>query len=70
MPMTLVVPDEIADSAYEIAASTGESPENLLLKTLSAHFPPISPELQAEFGFWDQVSDETMRRFEAAEGPI
>lgn len=35
----------------EIASSVGDSAERL----------PISPELQAEFDFWDQVSDETMR---------
>ena len=70
MPMTLTVPDEIAIPAQEIAASTGDSAENLLLQTLYAHFPPISPELQAEFDFWERVSDETTRRLEAAEGPI
>ena len=68
MPMTLVVPDEIAHSAYEIAATTGDSAENLLLKTLYAHFPPISPELQAEFDAWERLSDEDMARLNEREG--
>ena len=67
MPMTLTVPDEIALPAQELAASTGDSAENLLLQTLYAHFPPISPELQAEFDFWERVSDETMRLFNEQE---
>ena len=30
--------------------------------------PSLPPELQAEFDEWEQVSDEDMRKFEAAEG--
>ena len=70
MSLTLTVPDEIANSALEIAASTGDSAEHLLLKVLYTHFPPISPELQAEFDAWEEISNESMRRFEAAEGLV
>ena len=49
MSLTLAIPDEIAHSAQEAAASTGASVEQLLLQALQAHFPPISPELQAKF---------------------
>lgn len=66
--MTITVPDEIAHSAQEIAAGTGDSAEHLLLQALYAHFPPISPELQAEFDAWEEISNETMQSFEAAEG--
>ncbi len=60
MSMTLTVPDEIALSAQEIAASTGDSAEHLLLQVLQRHFPPIpiSPELQAEFDAWEKISNE------------
>lgn len=62
MPMTLTVPDEIANSAQEIAAETGNSAEALLLQALYSHFPPVSPELQAEFDEWEQATDEDMAR--------
>jgi hypothetical protein len=65
--MTLTVPDEIALPAQELAASTGESAENLFLQTLYAHFPPASPELQAEFDAWEQASDEDMIRLNEQE---
>lgn len=68
MSLTLAIPDEIAHSAQEAAANTGTSVEQLLLQALQAHFPPISPELQAEFDAWEEISNESMRRFEAAEG--
>jgi len=68
MAMTLTVPDDITLSVQEIAAGSGTSAEHLLLQALQAHFPPISPELQAEFDAWEEISTETMRRFEAAEG--
>lgn len=67
MSMTLTVPDEIAHSVQEIAADTAE---HLLLQVLYAYFPPISPELQAEFDAWEEISNESMRRFEVAEVPI
>ena len=67
MPMTLTVPDEIALPAQELTASAGESAENLLLQTLYAHFPPITPGLQAEFDAWEQASDEDMIRLNAQE---
>lgn len=70
MSLTLAIPDEIAHLAQEAAASTGTSVEQLLLQALQAHFPPISSELQAEFDAWEEISDETMRRFESAEGVI
>ena len=49
MSMTLARPGEIAHSAQEIAAGTGDSAERLLLQALYAYFPPIRPKLQAEF---------------------
>ena len=68
MPMTLTIPDEIAHSAQEIAAGTGDSAERLLLQALYAYFPPIRPELQAEFDAWERSSDEDMARLDAEEG--
>ncbi len=68
MSMTLAIPDEIAQSVQETAANTGTSVEQLLLQALQAHFPPISPELQAEFDAWEEISVESMRIFEATEG--
>lgn len=66
--MTLAVPDEIANSAQEIAAETGNSAESLLLQALYTHFPSVSPELQAEFDAWEELSAESMKKFEATEG--
>lgn len=68
MPLTLAIPDEIARPAHETAASTGTSVEQLLLQAIQAHFPPISPELQAEFDAWERSSDEDMARLDAEEG--
>ncbi len=68
MSLTLAIPDEIAHSAQEAAASTGASVEQLLLQALQAHFPPISPELQAKFDAWERFSDEDMARLDAEEG--
>ncbi len=66
--MTLTVPDEIAHSAQKLAAGTDASAEALLLQALYTHFPPVSPELQAEFDAWDEISEESMKKFEATEG--
>jgi len=66
--MTITVPDEIAHSAQEIAAGTGDSAEHLSLQVLYAHFPPVSSELLAEFDAWERSSDEDMARLDAEEG--
>jgi len=67
MPMTLAIPDEIAHSAQAVAG-TGDPAERLLLQALYAYFPPIRPELQAEFDAWERSSDEDMARLDAEEG--
>jgi len=65
--MTLTVPEDIAQSAAELAKTSGLSAEGLLLQALHAHFPPITPELQAEFDAWERASDEDMARLEERE---
>jgi hypothetical protein len=56
--MTVTVPDEIAEAAQELSKHTGVEPEQLLIKALRIHFPPVPPELQAEFEAWDRASEE------------
>ena len=68
MGLTLTIPDEIARAAEALAEATGDSPEELLLQALRAHFPPLSPELQEEFSAWERASDEDMARLEKHEG--
>lgn len=73
MSLVLTVPDEIADAAKALSQRSGASPEELLLRALRAHFPPIPAELIAEFDAWEQASDTDeavfqQRMKEAADG--
>ena len=60
--MTVTVPDEIAEAAQELSKHTGVEPEQLPIKALRIHFPPVPPELQAEFEAWDRASEEDALR--------
>ena len=73
MSLVLTVPDEIADAAKALSQRSGKSAEELLLRALRAHFPPIPADLVAEFDAWEQASDEDEAVFqqrlnEAADG--
>lgn len=63
MSLTLIIPDEIAQAAEQMAKSSGSSTEAVLLKALETYFPPVSPELQSEFDAWNDASDEDSIRF-------
>ncbi len=65
MRLSLMVPEEIADSVHEIASRSGQTTDNLLLDALRAHFPPIPEALLAEFNALEQASDEDFRLLEA-----
>lgn len=67
MPLMLSVPDEIARAAEALAETSGTTPEELLIQALHAHFPPLPPELQAEFKAWERASDEDMARLDEQE---
>lgn len=67
--MTIQVPDEIAKAAKVLSKSTGVSAEQLLVDALRAHFPPITPELQAELDAWELASDQDAARVEQSLGP-
>ena len=58
MAMNITIPDEIAQAAEALARDTGSSAERVLVEALKAHFPPIPPELQAEFDAWERASDQ------------
>lgn len=62
--MTLTIPDEIAQAAQVLAQRGAASPEQLLLRALAAHFPPVPPALQDEMDAWERASDEDMARFD------
>ena len=62
--MILTIPDEIARAAQELAESGNLSPQDLLLRALQAHFPPLDSELQDEFDAWERASDEDMARLD------
>jgi hypothetical protein len=62
--LTLLVPDEIAEAAQELSQRYGQTPEQLLLQALRAHFPPIPDALRAEFEALERASDEDFKRFE------
>ena len=66
--MTLTIPEEIAQAAHALSQSTGIAPERLLLRALQAHFPPVPPELQAEFDAWELASDEDMAKMNVQAG--
>ena len=67
MPLTLTIPDDIARAAEALAKTAGATPQELLIQALHAHFPPLAPELQAEFEAWERASDEDMARLEESE---
>ena len=58
MSLTLTIPEEMAREAQKIASASGDTAEGLLLRALQAHFPPLPPDLKAEFDAWEQASDE------------
>ena len=64
MSIVLTVPDEIALAAEELSSRSGETPESILLNALSAHFPVIPADLQAEFDALEQASDEDFLKVE------
>jgi len=64
LSLLLTVPDEIATAARELSHRSGSSPEELLLRALRAHFPPIPAELAEEFDAWEQASDHDLSAFE------
>lgn len=64
MSLTLAVPSKIALAAEAMAEHSGASQEDLLLRALQAHFPPVSAELQDELDAWNLASDEDLARFE------
>lgn len=68
MPLTLTVPEEIARAAEALGASSGTSPEALLIQALEAHFPPLAADLQAEFDAWERASDEDLARLDEPSG--
>ena len=67
MSLTISVPDEMAAAVEELAARCGQTPEQLLLNALRAHFPLIPVELQDEFDALERASDEDYARFEQEE---
>jgi hypothetical protein len=62
VPLIITVPDDIAREAEAIAQRSGTTAQELLIQALQAHFPPLSPELRAEFDAWEQASDEDMAK--------
>ena len=63
MPMTLIVPDDVAAVAAEVADKRGVSAEELIVETLRIHLPPIPAELLEEFELWEKASDEDFVKF-------
>jgi len=62
-PIVLTIPDDISDRAREIAETTAQPVEQVLLdhlKTLSAPLPTLPPELQAELDALKHLSDDTL----------
>ena len=68
MPLTLEIPEDIAESAREVATRAGKPAEKLLIEALRAHFPPISDELRAEFEEWELASEEDIANFNRIHG--
>jgi len=57
MGIVLHVPDDIAVAAQDLAAKSGLDANRVLLDALRAHFPPVPPELRAEFDSLERASD-------------
>lgn len=68
MSITLEIPEEIAQAAERLARDSGTTPEQVLLGALKAYFPPIPPELQAEFDAWERASEHDAAALGRAEG--
>jgi predicted transcriptional regulator len=63
--MTIKLPDEIAQAVDALAKASGESADRIVISALRAHFPPVAPELLAEFEAWEQASEEDAARLDA-----
>jgi len=59
----LILPDDISDRARQIAETTAQPIEQVLLehlKTLSPPLPPLPPDLQQELDALHRLSDDTL----------
>ncbi len=62
-PIVLTIPDDISDRAREIAETTAQPVEQVLLdhlKTLAPPLPTLPPDLQAELDALKLLSDDTL----------
>jgi hypothetical protein len=62
-PIVLTIPDEISNRARQIAETTEQPVEQVLLdhlKTLSAPLPTLPPDEQAELDALKQLSDDAL----------
>lgn len=66
MELIVTIPDGIASFVEALAKQSGESPEQLVIKALLAHFPPIPAALQEEFDALEAASDADAAAFEAS----
>jgi len=66
MSLTVTVPDDIASAVEALSQQSGETPEQLVIKALLAHFPPIPAALQEEFDALETASDADAAVFEAS----
>src|SRR4051794_29547065 len=63
-PVTLAVPEHIYDRARQIAQSTAQPLEQVLIRRLEeafAELPELPPDEQAELAAFNYLSDDTLR---------
>ena len=68
MKMTFEIPDEVAASVDQLSKSCGQTPEQIVVAALRAHFPPISKGLKVEMEAWRQASEQDIESFNAKHG--
>lgn len=62
--MTITIPTEMAAVIDALSKASGQPADRLVISALQAHFPPVDPELRAEFEAWDRASEEDAARLD------
>jgi hypothetical protein len=69
-PLTIQVPDDIAQMVEHLSEASGSAPEQLVLSALRTHFAPIAREVLSGFEAWEQASEYDAARSGSFRGDL